>query len=220
MPRTIDNTRIYDSSSYLTADPKTLQVAAERAAEASRRANEKVSEESSDEMDEDEETESEDGGDEDEEMPEAGPSTLPTHAAESATEAEAEVEAVGQPQAPIPTGPPRILITTSPSATKDTYAFCDDLKNIFPGGEFFKRPKGRGFELGRISRWAAKREYHALVIVNEDHKSPSEFRVSASAATAYARCHHFDQLASWSYRLLQAHQRSIGERDSREPLDV
>ena len=181
MPRTIDNTRIYDSSSYLTADPKSLQAAAERAAEASRRANEEVAEEANESMDEDEEEsdsdeENDDGVDEDEEMPEAGPSTLPTQPAAASAEADAEVEAAEQPLPPAPTGPPRILITTSPSATKDTYAFCDDLKNIFPGGEFFKRPKGRGFELGRISRWAAKRQYHALVIVNEDHKSPSKPR--------------------------------------------
>jgi len=129
-------------------------------------------------MDEDEETDSEEedeSEDGDEEMPEAGPSTLPTQPTELSSETQPEAEVVEEVQTPAPTGPPRILITTSPSATKDTYAFCEDLKNIFPGGEFFKRPKGRGFELGRISRWAAKRHYHALAIVNEDHKSPSEY---------------------------------------------
>lgn len=89
--------------------------------------------------------------------------------------AEEEAEAAEEQPAPIPTGPPRILITTSPGPSKPTYAFCDDLKSIFPGGEFFKRPKGRGFELGRVARWGAKRGFQAVVIVNEDHKAPSEW---------------------------------------------
>jgi ribosome production factor 1 len=174
IPITLDNTRIYDSSSYLTADPKALQAAAERAAEASRRLNEeKAIVDEEDESGEEEEESDEEDDDEDEEMPEAGPSTerLPT---QPSAEADASEAAEEQPAPPAPTGPPRILITTSPSPCKETYAFCDDLKNIFPGGEFFKRPKGRGFELGRISRWAAKRQYHALIVVNEDHKTPSK----------------------------------------------
>ncbi|KAK1923228.1 putative nucleolar protein [Papiliotrema laurentii] len=175
IPNTLDNTRIYDSSSYLTADPKSLQAAAERAAEASRRVNEEVQamieEDSQDESDDDAEDDSEDEGDEaengeDEAMPEAGPSTT-----RQAEEEEAAVEEPSVPPAPV--GPPRIMITTSPSPCKETYAFCEDLKNIFPGGEFFKRPKGRGFELGRIARWAAKRQYNSLMVVNEDHKTPN-----------------------------------------------
>jgi ribosome production factor 1 len=100
-------------------------------------------------------------------MPEAGPSTAPSPAEVVSTQEDDTVAA------PIPVGPPRIMITTSPSPCKETYAFCEDLKGIFPGGEFFKRPKGRGFELGRISRWAAKRQYNAVIVVNEDHKTPS-----------------------------------------------
>lgn len=187
VPITLDNTRIYDSSSYLTADPKSLQAAAERAAEASRRLNEEnpVEDDEAQSGEEDEDSDEEDD-DEDEEMPEAGPSTerLPTQPSAEADASEAIEE---QPAAPIPTGPPRILITTSPSPCKETYAFCDDLKNIFPGGEFFKRPKGRGFELGRISRWAAKREYHALIVVNEDHKTASELDVPRCCHTADAQ---------------------------------
>lgn len=95
---------------------------------------------------------------------------------EEAEEEEAEEQ---EEQAPVMTGPPRILLTTSPGPTKATYQFCDELKNVFPGGEFFKRPKGRGFELGRVARWAAKRGYHACIVVNEDHKKPSEFHVAA-----------------------------------------
>jgi ribosome production factor 1 len=130
-----------------------------------------IEEDSQDESDDDAEDDSEDGGDEaengeDEAMPEAGPSTT-----RQAEEEEAAVEEPSVPPAPV--GPPRIMITTSPSPCKETYAFCEDLKNIFPGGEFFKRPKGRGFELGRIARWAAKRQYNSLMVVNEDHKTPS-----------------------------------------------
>lgn len=80
---------------------------------------------------------------------------------------------------PFPTGPfsdepPRILLTTSPHATQATHAFMGELRSVLPGGEVYKRLKGRGFEVGRIARWAAKREFKAMVIVNEDHKTPSE----------------------------------------------
>lgn len=80
---------------------------------------------------------------------------------------------------PFPTGvfsdePPRILLTTSPHATQATHAFMAELRSVLPGGEVYKRLKGRGFEVGRIARWAAKREFKAMVIVNEDHKAPSE----------------------------------------------
>ncbi len=115
----------------------------------------------------DQEEESEDEEDMDEDMPEAGPSVVKQPSLPP-------TETVEPPQPTMPVGPPRIMITTSPSPCKDTYAFCEDLKNIFPGGEFFKRPKGRGFEVGRIARWAAKRQYHSVMIVNEDHKTPSE----------------------------------------------
>lgn len=80
-------------------------------------------------------------------------------------------------QLPVMSGPPRILLTTSPGATKATYQFCDELKNVFPGGEFFKRPKGSGFELGRVARWAAKRGFHACIVINEDHKKPSKWQL-------------------------------------------
>ena len=152
-----------------------MQAAAERALEASRRLNESVDGESEtasededdmDEDDDDDNNELKESGDlQDAEMPEAGGS--------SSGPADGEGAAVETQQQPLLLGPPRIMITTSPSPCKDTYAFCEDLKNIFPGGEFFKRPKGRGFELGRIARWAAKRQYHSVMVVNEDHKIPS-----------------------------------------------
>lgn len=38
---------------------------------------------------------------------------------------------------------PKILVTTSAKATRDTYTFAEELTAIFPGGEFFKRPVGK-----------------------------------------------------------------------------
>ncbi|GFZ48012.1 Brix domain-containing protein [Saitozyma sp. JCM 24511] len=185
IPRTLDNTRVYDSSSYLTANPATLKAAAERAAEASRRVNgepELVSDDEGGDEDEDEEME-----DEDEEMPEAGPSRPKAAVAQATGDdgkpaedadedgegADEEAEEVDeeQPEQPAYVLPPKILVTTSPSPCKETYAFCEELKNVFPGGEFFKRPKGKGFELGRVARWAAKRGFGAMIVVNEDHKA-------------------------------------------------
>jgi len=73
-----------------------------------------------------------------------------------------------------PNTPPKVLITTSPKATKVTYGFCEELVDIFPGAEFVRRKKGRGFEMGRIAGWAADRGYQKMLVVNEDVKKPSE----------------------------------------------
>lgn len=73
-----------------------------------------------------------------------------------------------------PTIPPKILITTSPKASKSTYDFCDELVGVFPGAEFIRRKKGKGFEVGRIAGWAADRGYKHLCVVNEDMKKPSQ----------------------------------------------
>jgi ribosome production factor 1 len=191
---------MYDSSSYLTSDPAALRAAEARAAEASRALNatSAASDEGSDEeedgaSEEDEEGDEDDKG-EDEDM-EAGPSTAgpskprsilknAKSAIKSTTEGDDQDMDNGIPQegaeidetpaAPAYQPPPRIMITTSPSPCKETYDFCEDLRGIFPGGEFFKRPKGKGFEIGRIGRWAAKRGYGAVLVVNENHKTPSE----------------------------------------------
>jgi ribosome production factor 1 len=72
-----------------------------------------------------------------------------------------------------PTIPPKVLITTSPKATRTTYEFCDELAGIFPGAEFHRRPKTRGFEMGKIAGWAAGRGFTNLVVVNENMKKPS-----------------------------------------------
>ncbi|KAF7302041.1 Brix domain-containing protein [Mycena indigotica] len=72
-----------------------------------------------------------------------------------------------------PRAPPKILITTSPKASKSTYDFCDELVGIFPGAEFIRRKKGKGFEMGRIAGWAAGRGYKHMCVVNEDQKKPN-----------------------------------------------
>jgi len=72
-----------------------------------------------------------------------------------------------------PTVPPKVLITTSPKASKSTYDFCDELVGIFPGAEYIRRKRGKGFELGRIAGWAAGRGYKHLLVVNEDMKKPN-----------------------------------------------
>ncbi len=92
-----------------------------------------------------------------------------------------------------PSIPPKILITTSPKASKSTYDFCDELVGVFPGAEFIRRKKGKGFEMGRIAGWAAGRGYKHMCVVNEDMKKPSasDPQVSSLLADCY-RCHYFD----------------------------
>ncbi|KAJ4473639.1 anticodon-binding protein [Lentinula aciculospora] len=68
---------------------------------------------------------------------------------------------------------PKVLITTSPKASKATYEFCDEIVGVFPGAEFIRRKKGKGFEIGRIAGWAAGRGYKHMVVVNEDMKKPN-----------------------------------------------
>ncbi|KAJ7743133.1 anticodon-binding protein [Mycena metata] len=72
-----------------------------------------------------------------------------------------------------PSVAPKILITTSPKAGKATYEFCDELVGVFPGAEFIRRKKGKGFELGRIAGWAAGRGYKHMCVVNEDSQKPN-----------------------------------------------
>ncbi|KAG8941760.1 hypothetical protein FRC03_003992 [Tulasnella sp. 419] len=72
-----------------------------------------------------------------------------------------------------PSVPPKLLITTSPKCTKASYEFCDELVGVFPGAEFIRRKKGKGFELGRIAGWAAGRGYSAMLVVNENTKQPN-----------------------------------------------
>lgn len=77
-----------------------------------------------------------------------------------------------------PSVPPKVLITTSPKASRVTYDFCDEIVGIFPGSEFIRRKKGKGFEIGVIAGWAAGRGYGSMMVVNEDMKKPSKRAIS------------------------------------------
>lgn len=102
--------------------------------------------------------------------PEASSSTAP---GESATDIANDPFADYFTSTDDPTIPPKILITTSPKASKATYDFCDEIVGVFPGAEFIRRKKGKGFELGRIAGWAAGRGYKHMCVVNEDMKKPN-----------------------------------------------
>lgn len=99
-----------------------------------------------------------------------------------------------------PTQPPKILITTSPKSSKATYGFCDELVGVFPGAEFIRRKKGKGFEIGWIAAWAAGRGYKHLCVVNEDHKKPSglSFISWYFLLTSHRRCDNHDTPPLWS----------------------
>ncbi|KAH9975850.1 anticodon-binding protein [Lactifluus volemus] len=88
-----------------------------------------------------------------------------------------------------PSIPPKVLITTSPKATRASYEFCDELVGIFPGAEFHRRPKTRGFEMGKIAGWAAGRGFSNLVVVNENMKKPNAITLVhlPDGPTAYFR---------------------------------
>ena len=194
IPRTLDNTRIFDSTSYLTANPEALRVVSEKAAEASKLMNR----ETPSDHPLDQELEDRNNGEPlNEDTIGAGPSRKLASKEPDAVDRDEQMtsglEVSGEEEEDDvpPPAPPRILVTTSPSPCKETYQFCEDLRNVFPGGEFFKRPRGRGFELGRVARWAAKRGYGAAIVVNEDHKMPSGCSMN-----------HLDSIAEWSDRVL------------------
>lgn len=210
IPVTLDNTRVYDSSSYLTANPASLQNLAKKATEASALVNEDdlMGKQSSKELSSREDSavlRSGPSSDQEEDVGES--SEMPDWEIEEKVDGE-DQEASAMRDITTQSSP-RILITTSPSPCKQTYQFCDDLKNVFPGGEFFKRPKGRGFEIGRVSRWASKRGYQALIVVNEDHKIPSESAVCSLFRGFFSqifRCCHLNKSAFRTHCVLQAFQ--------------
>lgn len=138
----------------------------------------------------------------------SGPSTVPTGSASISTETSADIDS--DPFASYfsdwdPNAPPKVLITTSPKATKVTYNFCEELVDIFPGAEFIRRKKGRGFEMGKIAGWAADRGYQKMLVVNEDVKKPSEsFMLRGTLSLpCEPRCYHVDSSPKWANCVLQ-----------------
>ncbi|KAI0255778.1 Brix-domain-containing protein [Lactifluus subvellereus] len=125
----------------------------------------------------------------------ADPSSSTSAAAQQQPAAEAAADIASDPFASYfcstddPTIPPKVLITTSPRATRATYEFCDELVGIFPGAEFHRRPKTRGFEMGKIAGWAAGRGFSNLVVVNENTKKPNAITLVhlPDGPTAYFR---------------------------------
>jgi ribosome production factor 1 len=104
--------------------------------------------------------------------------------------------------------PPKVLITTSAQACKSTYEFCDELVGVFPGAEFIRRKKGKGFELGRIAGWAANRGYKHLCVVNEDRKKTSAYMITRDVVVccsdALIRCNYFGSFTPRANSLFQA----------------
>ncbi|KAL4260542.1 U3 snoRNP protein/Ribosome production factor 1 [Pleurotus pulmonarius] len=105
----------------------------------------------------------------------ADPTTTASSSTHEATSADIAADPFADYFTPAadPSAPPKVLVTTSPKASKRTYAFADELVGIFPGAHFVRRKKGKGFELGRIAGWAADRGYKHLCVINEDMKKPN-----------------------------------------------
>ncbi|TIB70679.1 hypothetical protein E3Q23_04077 [Wallemia mellicola] len=68
---------------------------------------------------------------------------------------------------------PKILITTSVGAGKNSIEFCMDLTSVLPNSEYVKRRGGKGYEIATIAGWAKKRDYTDMMVINEDHKTPN-----------------------------------------------
>lgn len=73
--------------------------------------------------------------------------------------------------------PPKVLITTSSKSTKVAFDLCEELVAVFPGSEFIRRKKNKGFEIGRIAGWASGRGYTSMMVINEDRKKCSAWQL-------------------------------------------
>ena len=175
VPKTLDNQREFDPS-VLTADPRQARENADPTSQSIEGSN--------------------------------GSSAVPTGGVSMAPETSADIDS--DPFASYfsewdPNSPPKVLITTSPKATKVTYNFCEELVDVFPGAEFIRRKKGRGFEMGRIAGWAADRGYQKVLVVNEDVKKPSERFVICGVliSPCVSRRNHFSSSSERPNRVLQ-----------------
>ena len=84
----------------------------------------------------------------------SGPNTTPTDGAFMAPEAFVDMDSVTFASYFSdwdPDSPQKVLITTSPKATKVTREFFEELVGIFSRAEFVRRRKERGFEVGGIA---------------------------------------------------------------------
>ncbi|ESN92637.1 hypothetical protein HELRODRAFT_185141 [Helobdella robusta] len=69
----------------------------------------------------------------------------------------------------------KVLITTTDRPLSRTNKFCKELKKSIPFSEIYYR---RGLDLKKITDQASKRGYTALIVVNEDRKTPNGMIIS------------------------------------------
>lgn len=84
-------------------------------------------------------------------------------------------DAQQQPQQPPLPQSNRVLITTTPKPSKQLMIFLDEMQSLLGGkrhADIVPRKNSR-FQISKVSNWAAKRGYGALLVVGEDHKEPS-----------------------------------------------
>lgn len=74
----------------------------------------------------------------------------------------------------------RVLLTTAPKPAEDTLLLLADLQNMLGGVNFAQivPRKTTRFVLSKVTRWAAKRGYSAIIVVGEDLKKPATLTVS------------------------------------------
>lgn len=66
---------------------------------------------------------------------------------------------------------PKILITTTElKISFKTYKLCRELTRVLPNAHYFYRKNVR---ISKVIPEAVKRNYSALILINEDHKKPS-----------------------------------------------
>ncbi|GFR41601.1 hypothetical protein Agub_g2325 [Astrephomene gubernaculifera] len=63
--------------------------------------------------------------------------------------------------------PPKVLLTTSYRPSKIMYTFMSELLEMLPCAEYYKR---NGFPLKKIVKFASKRDFTDLIVLNEDRK--------------------------------------------------
>ncbi|KAJ2665337.1 Ribosome production factor 1 [Coemansia sp. RSA 1200] len=82
---------------------------------------------------------------------------------------------------------PKVLITTTPNASKPTISFVKELVSVIPNLEYVKR--GKKFALQQIIQFCRNREYTDLIVVTEDHKEPTHVTIIhlPSGPTAHFR---------------------------------
>ncbi|RKP12124.1 anticodon-binding protein [Piptocephalis cylindrospora] len=70
---------------------------------------------------------------------------------------------------------PKIVVTTSPHASRPTFEFAHELVTIFPNAEFVRR--GAKFDIAQIVEFCKNRGYTDLIVINEDKKMPNALTI-------------------------------------------